>query len=162
MNLFKSVSKPQRHALVVLGVSLAYLATASGIELGFFNGVISPKTWAYMVGAILVVLSVALWFEPRTNSADIDTRHFPTLAEWRYRLPAIVLILAYGLLLQDVGFAIVTPALVFVLAKQFGAPTLKGGVLAIALTAACFLLFDVGLDIHLPRGDLWGKLSKLF
>jgi len=76
-------------------------------------------------------------------------------AQWQRPLSASVSLVLYSLLLRDLGFPIATFILATYLYRMLGPSGWRQTLLAAALTTLGFyLLFQVWLEVQLPRGPL--------
>lgn len=121
------------------------------IPEGFFSDPIGPSGWSVGVGICLLVLAILLFFE----KSDIAVEGFPLWQEWRLRLPFIIIIYIYGIVLTSIGFFLATPPMVALIARIFGATWKQASITGICLTLGCYLIFDVLLGISLPIGGIF-------
>lgn len=139
----------RRYAIVMLGFSALYGYGGSFAEVEFYNGVIGPHHWIYLVAGVIALLSLALFFKP----TDFEPEVVPWSA-WRKRTPLLVGVLLYSVLLPYIGFLGTMIPLMILISVLFGA-TLKFAILsAVIMTLLCLGLFDGLLGISLGRG-LW-------
>lgn len=137
--------------LVLIVVALAYIASAFHIQTSFLSDPVGAKTFPILVGVVVVVCGVVMFFKP---DADPDWPDAPTFARLGF---ALTVLIAYALALKPLGFLLPTALASGILAYQItpraGLAALTGVLLSIGL----FVLFRYGLGLSLlpfPHGLL--------
>ena len=116
-----------------------------------------PRAFPFLLGAILVVLGLALALSPPADPAARPDEPSPPAPALRTRvaLTTFALLVAYAFLLDKAGFIATTIALM--LALMAGILRLRRwvmiGGLAVAFTLACWVVFVSLLGVPLPGGS---------
>ena len=111
-----------------------------------------PRVLILLLWCLAAFLLVREYAFPRADTAaEVDLRGF--------RLPLVSLCYAY--LLEPIGFAILTPTFLFVVTLGWSkdseaANRLRAALVAIGGTALVFVVFEVGIQVELPRGLMGG------
>ncbi len=147
----KKLKFDQSSAVVVILFSLVYAYLGSLIEVNFFNGLVGPHHWVYILSGFLGFFALLLF----VNSTDFQPSH-AEWKDWLFRLPFVIGTLLYVEALVYVGFLPAMIALMTMTGVLFGATKTKAFVSAVIMSVLCYLLFDTVLDISLGRG-LWLK-----
>lgn len=133
-------------AAVLLGVGV--VAAIASWQLGVGEPADpGPGLWPLIVSVGLVVFAAVL-----------VVRSHPTGAEERFSRDSLVVVgavlslLAYAFLFEQVGFEIPTVALLVLWLKGFGRESWKvTATVSVGATAVVYLLFITGLDMSLPH-----------
>ena len=114
-----------------------------------FGDPLGPAIFPRLIGipAILLSLSLVIW--PRHNAAWAGPAGLARQAI------AIVILLAYALLLEPVGFVPMTFIAVFGLGLLMGAPPLRGLLVAALAAPGLYALFDRMMGLPLPLLGTW-------
>ncbi|MFT3963938.1 tripartite tricarboxylate transporter TctB family protein [Propionivibrio sp.] len=154
-----------RHADVVVGVLLIVIGIATIIESrGFPATAVGtdigagafPTAFAY----ILIVLCLLQIFNHFTHTGqDIDAGDAAaTSTRPNYLVPflGVVLTVLYVALIHWTGYLASTPIYMFVLLRVIKFRARMASVLiALGVTIALYLIFDVGMGVALPPGELF-------
>ncbi|MEA4846319.1 MAG: tripartite tricarboxylate transporter TctB family protein [Clostridiaceae bacterium] len=145
-------------SMMVAGLIYFYLAPSyiksnvtSGLSPQFF-----PKLWAFVIFLAALIQLVVILLKPESIESDGDLEDWP--AERRKRGLAVMsfIIFYVFVLIELLGFFIATP---LVLAGSFlllgERSILKIILVSLIFTISVYMLFEIGLDIYLPRGILW-------
>jgi putative tricarboxylic transport membrane protein len=132
-------------ALGLLFLAISYGAAASTLQAGFLTDPIGPRAFPYLLAVILGSASVLLAIRP-TN----DTPGWP-IRSIQFQIAIMILALvAYGYLIQPIGYLVSTTAMMFVLTLLFGATPLKGLLASAGLVLFLHVLFSTALGLYLP------------
>jgi len=135
--------------LVVLMVSLAFIASATQVQTSFLSDPVGPKAFPMLVGAIAGICGLVMMIRP-----DPD----PQWAKGRTLLAlfvAIAVLVAYAYALKPFGFIIPTAIAAAVLSFQISPRFVPAALSGIGLSVVLFLLFKYALDLGLvafPKG----------
>lgn len=132
------------------------------VPAGQDDGAIGPRAFPLFLGLILLGLSTAMFLrtflsvreEDETAQSEAFTRPASGREIWLAG-GVFVLIILYAFLMDKVGFLLSTPiVIVAALGVTLGLrrPVLIG-VLAIGITASCWLIFGKLLGVYLPHGS---------
>jgi putative tricarboxylic transport membrane protein len=146
-------------AVFLLAVGIYILATTGSINVPGTGSTLGPRFFPYVVGGLLVVISLALAVEvlrghrvePEAGE-DVDTS-MPT--DWRTLGTIAAVFIAFIVLIEPLGFVLSTAILFAGVAWSLGARR-PARLAAISLTVALvvYLGFDRLLGITLPNGVL--------
>ncbi|MDP2062156.1 MAG: tripartite tricarboxylate transporter TctB family protein [Phaeovulum sp.] len=142
------MSSDRIFGLVVLGVALAYIASALQIQTSFLSDPVGPKVFPLMIGGVAVLAALVLLLTPDENP------EWPKGATWLHLVIALVVLIAYAYSLRPMGFLVPTAIAAGVVSYQIS-PNLKTAALTgIGLSAGLFAIFKYALGlglIALPR-----------
>lgn len=156
-------------SFVLLAVGIVWVALVwSTIPPAFDEGTVGPRAFPLTLGIILVVLTAILLFFTVTRSRLKPKSIAPSgevISEYRsiQWLPALLLtaeIVAYGVLLEKIGFLLATPIVVFTvmaLNLRIRSPKRLLG-MSLGLTVGCWLIFQKVMGIYLATGT-WINLG---
>ncbi len=135
----------------VLGVLLIVLAalvfwSAQSLVVAFAADPLGPKGFPSAVAVILAVCGLLILLERGPAFAWPERRVTPFLL--------IVVMLAYALLMEPLGFLLATAGLAIGVALLFGARAWLALVTGAVTSVALWALFDRLLDLPLPKGFL--------
>ena len=110
----------------------------------------------FFAGAILALLSLLLFFSSfRGKEKPADLRELWAGLDVKKVLYVLMLLVVYPVLLRPVGFALCTFILLFLLFRVKGSYGIWTTLLAsFFVTAVSYLVFQVWLQVQLPRGIL--------
>ncbi|MGZ3514203.1 MAG: tripartite tricarboxylate transporter TctB family protein [Thermodesulfobacteriota bacterium] len=140
---------------LVLAIGIVLLSLTYGV--GNFHEP-GPGFITFFAGAILIVLSLALFFSNFGGRAEQSSlRSLWTGLETGKILYVLLLLVAYTFLLKPVGFLISTFLLLVLMFRVKGSYRLKTVFLmALLVTAGSYLVFEIWLKAQLPKGILEG------
>ncbi|MBS7811468.1 tripartite tricarboxylate transporter TctB family protein [Roseococcus pinisoli] len=142
---------PRLSADRLLGVALIVIAgltlwSAQSLVVAFAADPLGPKGFPSAVATILAVCGALLLFGRGLPFAWPERRAAPFLL--------LVVMAAYALLLEPLGFLLATAGLALGVALLFGARLWMALLTSAATSAALWALFDKLLDLPLPKGIL--------
>jgi putative tricarboxylic transport membrane protein len=139
------------YALILL-VGAAFYAYGGYLSRAdFYNGIIGPQHWIYVVSGVVACLAIYLLVRP--------TEHEPEPQQWDTWLkrgPLCVGIALYTFALPYVGFLPAMIALLVMMGRLFGANWKQAVLSAVVMSVLCYGLFSSLLGISL------GRMPKLF
>lgn len=143
----------------ILGTLLFLLAVVYGWEAAHFPEpfgtaeAVGPETFPLLLSVLLGIGSLYLLIRP---DPDAPWPGPAMLAELGFVLVVLAL---FALLLQPAGFVPATTLMVSMLCWRMGARPLASLGTGVGSAVAVFVLFNFGLELHLPAGilefDLW-------
>nr|WP_298412556.1 tripartite tricarboxylate transporter TctB family protein [uncultured Halomonas sp.] len=136
--------------MLVLAVAYGWGATQFPEPFGGAESV-GPETFPTVLAVVLALTSLYLIVKPDPDNA------WPSGSIWLELIIAVVVLIAYTLLLQPLGFVIATTLAVGTLCWRMGAALLKAYLTGLIAGVVVFLLFTYALDLPLP----WGLLGVL-
>ncbi|MBJ3778094.1 tripartite tricarboxylate transporter TctB family protein [Acuticoccus mangrovi] len=129
--------------LLFLGLSIWYGYTAGSYEASFGDP-LGPAAFPQIISVPAALVSLGLILRP-----DPDPTWSRGVVALR-QIGALVLFVAYAVLLIPLGFGLSTFLGVMLFAMLIGASWLKGALAGIIMAPALFILFDVLLGLPLP------------
>ena len=134
----------------VVGLALAvfYLWAASIIPDSFMVDVIGPRTFPYIVGAILAVSSVYFLLRPDGEP------QWPILVNLIEIVFAAAVMFLYAWVLPELGFVISTVFATTYLTWRLGTKPLNAVVTGVATSAGIYVVFHLILGLSLAKGPL--------
>ena len=140
---------------LVVAIGIVLLSMRYGVGTLHEPG---PGFITFFAGAILIVLSLALFFSNFRDRADRSSLWSLWAGlETGKVLYVILLLVAYIFLLKPVGFLISTFLLLVLLFRVKGSYRLKTVLLmSLLVTAGSYLVFEIWLKAQLPKGILEG------
>lgn len=120
-------------------------------------GFVGPKVFAYIVGALMFVLSAiqlwAVWRGNRGVPEGIETGVEAEKPNWKALGIVMAGLVAYAALVEFFGFLIMGPLLYFAVAKAVGAKgNVRIAIVSVVVAGAVFVAFTQGLQLYLPLG----------
>ena len=129
--------------LVVICVALAYIASATQIQIGFLSDPVGSRTFPYIVGAVALVCALVILFKPDEEPG------WPPLATFGRIALAIAVMYGFAIALRPVGFlipaAIASAIISYLIAPRPVAAALCG----IGLSVVLFAIFKFALGLSL-------------
>ena len=134
--------------LVGLALAVFYIWAASIIPDSFMVDVIGPRTFPYIVGAILAICSLIFLLRPDAEPEWPQMRRFMEVV-----FAAAVLFL-YAWVMPKLGFVISTVFATAYLTWRLGTTPLMSLVTGIATSAGIYVVFHLILGLSLAKGPL--------
>lgn len=140
---------------LILVLGMAAVASAYGFYVPYQYEPLGPKAMPYVVGGLLILCGVRLLMAPQVVAAKPEPDSVPSgQRQWLL----VVLLLAYGLGYEPLGFVVSSLVVCAGLARLTGAAWMWSGVVAFGLTLVGHLVLVEGLGLQLPAGLLQGWL----
>ncbi|MGP6085904.1 tripartite tricarboxylate transporter TctB family protein [Antarctobacter jejuensis] len=133
---------------VGLALAVFYIWAASIIELSFMVDVIGPRTFPYIVGAILGISSVYFLLKPDPEP------EWPVMGDLAEVGMAGAVMFLYGWVLSDLGFIISTVFATAYLTWRLGTKPLGALVTGVATSGGIYVVFHLILGLSLAKGPL--------
>jgi putative tricarboxylic transport membrane protein len=139
--------------------SLCIIGGASAYPVGVLSrpgpGFLPTICGAIMAGLSLVVFSQALWHE-KGKKMEAGEPFFTT--RWPKLVAALVILLAYGFLVEPIGYIAATFIFILLTLKVVEPSRWRTALLeAVLATGFSYSLFELWLKVQLPRG-FWPQL----
>jgi putative tricarboxylic transport membrane protein len=134
-------------ALALL-LAIAFIVGALEIQTGLMLDPLGPKTFPVIIGVLLAVSSIYLIVKPDPRP---DWPAAGRLLEIGF---AIVVMIAYALLLDRLGFVVATAIAVFVLSWRLGSKPAPAVLTGIGVSVLIYVVFHLILGLSLARGPL--------
>jgi putative tricarboxylic transport membrane protein len=134
--------------LGVVGVLLAgfYIWQATLIETSFITDPVGAKTFPIIVGIVLAIASVAIFFLP-----DSDP-HWPAVSRLFEIGLSVAVMIAYTYALPEAGFVIATIFASAFLAWRLGATPLESLIAGFCISVGIYAIFHLILGLSLAKG----------
>ena len=133
--------------LIVIAAVFIFLATR--VQTTFFTDPVGPKLVPIVIGIFLIGSCLALLFQPRS------TPSWPDAPTWVRLALCLVGFVAYGYLLNPLGFIVSTTIAYTLFALLFRGKPLPSVFAGVVFAVASYLLFSTALDLYLPTGALF-------
>lgn len=133
-----------------IGLALAvfFIWQANLIELSFISDPVGPRTFPIIIGALLGLASLVVLLRP-----DPAPR-WPTAARLFEIAVSVAVMIAYALLLPELGFVIATAFAAAFLTWRLGTTPLWAIVVGVSTSLGIYLVFHLILGLSLARGPL--------
>lgn len=134
--------------VVMVIVALGYILSAMSIQTSFLSDPVGPRVFPYMVAAVVLISSLFMILRP---DPEVEWPRGPMLLQM---LLALVVLLAYAMLIKPLGFIIPTVIAAGILSWQINPRPALAAVAGLGLGIGLFVLFKfiLGLGLQgLPR-----------
>lgn len=144
-------------SLVLLG--LIVLWDSSRIVRPQGNNIVDPRTFPYAIGALVLVIGIALVFEVLRGKLGIPEGDEPgstfVKADRKTMLMMAAAVAVHVALLEKAGYIIAATIGFWGLATTFGSrKPVKDFAISLIFALVVFFVFSFGLNIQLPQGIL--------
>ncbi len=124
-------------------IALAYLASATQIQIGFLSDPVGSRTFPYIVGGVATLCGAYIFLRPDDSPAWPDVKTFARLGM------ALVVMYLFTQALMPFGFiipaALASTALSYLISPRL-IPAIAAGV---GLSIGLFVIFNFGLGLSL-------------
>lgn len=133
-----------------VGLALAafYLWAATIIPDSFMTDVIGPRTFPYIIVAILAVCSLVFIMRPDSEPS------WPVMRDFGEIVFAAAVLFLYAAVLSEVGFVISTVFATAYLAWRLGSKPLGALMTGVGTSAGIYVVFHLILGLSLAKGPL--------
>lgn len=132
-------------ALGLLVFALLYALQARTFRAGAFADPVGPRAFPLVLAGVMVLASLALVLRP-TRERPV----WPSRPVWLSAGLVCGSLIAYGYLLEPLGYLLSTTGVVVVLSLLFGGRPVKSTIAALALVLGLYLAFSSLLGLYLP------------
>ena len=129
-------------------LAVAFIVGALEIQTGPMLDVLGPKTFPIIIGALLAISSIYLIIKPD------PAPDWPSAGRLLEIAFAVVVMIAYALLLERLGFVIATAIAVFVLSWRLGSKPGAAALTGVGVSVLIYTVFHLILGLSLARGPL--------
>lgn len=129
-------------------VSLFLLYTAWGYVAPIAYDPLGPRPYPMLVLGLMALCTLFLLVRP--NPELINLNYTPAIIKNLFI--CLIVMLAYALLFEILGFPIATAFMSAIIGKLFGGKTLHCTITGVIMGALLYFLFDRALDVPLPLG----------
>ncbi|HSA79460.1 MAG TPA: tripartite tricarboxylate transporter TctB family protein [Geminicoccaceae bacterium] len=133
---------------IAILLALAMIVGAWQIETGPMLDPLGPRTFPIIIAVLLAISSVYLLARPDPEP------DWPSRGRVLEIALATVVMIAYALLLEPLGFIIASALAVFVLCWRLGGGPGTAVVVGIGVALLIYVVFHLILGLSLPRGPL--------
>jgi putative tricarboxylic transport membrane protein len=133
-----------------LGILLAafFIWQATQIELSFISDPVGPRTFPIIVGIILGLSSLVVLLRPSAEP------HWPAARRLFDLAASVGVLIAYAVLLPDLGFVIATALAAAYLSWRLGTHPVWAIVAGVLTSLGIYVVFHLILGLSLARGPL--------
>ncbi len=133
---------------VGLALAVFYIWQATVIEESFIQDVVGPKMFPIIIGTVLGLSS--LWFILRPDPSP----HWPGAGRLFEIGMAVAVMIAYAIMLPQIGFVIATAVASAYLTWRLGTRPLQSLVAGVATSLGIYVVFRLILGLSLAKGPL--------
>lgn len=137
-------------SLGVAGLLLAALFAwqTTVIEESFLSDPVGPKGFPFIIAALLAAASLAILLRPD------PAPHWPALGRLMEIAVAVAVMVAYGMVLPQIGFVPATFVAAGYFSWRLGARPVEALLAGVAISLGIYLVFHLALGLTLARGPL--------
>lgn len=119
------------------------------IEESFIQDPLGPKAFPLVIAALVALSSVVMLIKPDRNPA------WPTLKKWLELAVTVGVMVAYAIVLPELGFVLSSTVLASFMIQRLGGTNLQSLVGGAVMSVGIFVVFGYGLNLSLAKGP-WG------
>ena len=143
---------------IVLGaVSILFLILTSQLPTSRYSGMVGPTVFPYIGAGGLLLCAIGLMFKRETEEEKAKGP-FLDKAGWFRILKLCILLAAFPLMFQYLGFIISALILLYVMISLFDIgkeePVWKKALATVGVTTVLYVVFIYLINIKLPTGEL--------
>ncbi len=127
--------------LIVVVVALAFIASATQIQLSFLSDPVGPKTFPFIVGAVMAVCGLTVALRP-----DEEQLRVHAIGKLAF---AVVVLFGYAFALRPLGFLIPTAIASALISYQITPRAVPAAITGVALSIGLFVVFKFILGLSL-------------
>ena len=134
--------------LIVIGLALAYIASAMQIQISFLSDPVGSRTFPIIAASLAIICGVVMIFRPDEEPG------WPGLSTLVSLVICVGLLVGYAYALKPLGFLIPTAVVGAALSYQITPRPMSALAAGIGLSLGLFMLFKFVLDlglVGLPR-----------
>ncbi len=126
-----------------------YIVAASGVETGFIVDPVGPRAFPYIIGTVLALGGIYPLVRPD------PAPEWPAVGRLLEIAFAAAVMIAYALVLRQLGFVLATALASAILSWRLGARPLSAAIAGVAIAVGIYVIFHLILGLSLARGP-WG------
>lgn len=130
-------------------LSIFYVWVATGIDLPFLADPVGPRAFPYIIGGLLFVGGIYPIIRPDEEPV------WPVKRAWLEIAFAVAIMVAYAMVLRELGFVASTALASGLLSWRLGATPVKAAIAGISIAVGIYVCFHLILGLSLARGP-WG------
>jgi len=138
--------------LISLGVALAYIASATQIQTSFIMDPMGPKAFPVIIGSVLAIAALVPIFRPDEDPA------WPNRTNFMKVVSALIVLVGYALVLNDLGFLISTTIAAGLVSYQIKPQAKQAALIGVSLAVGLYAIFNMFLGLSLVG---WPKFLGL-
>lgn len=137
--------------LIILTIALAFIASATQIQVNFLSDPVGPKAFPILVASVAVICAISLIFRPD------DEPEWPSIGTFMKIGLALVVLFGYAFLLEPLGFLIATALASGLLSYQMNPKAVPAIATGLGLSIGLFVIFKYILGLGLVATPVgWG------
>lgn len=138
--------------LCVICVALAYIASATQIQVGFLSDPVGSRTFPYLVGGVALACGVAILARP-----DGEPR-WPPLATFGRIVLALVVMYGFATALRPFGFLVPAAVASAIISYLISPRPVAAALCGVGLSIVLFVIFRFALGLSLaPFGRVFAS-----
>lgn len=119
------------------------------IEESFIQDPLGPKAFPLAIAALIALSGGVMLIKPGPNPA------WPVLTKWLEMAITVGVMVAYALVLPELGFVLSSTVLASFMVWRLGGTPAQSVVGGLVMSAGIYLIFTYGLSLSLAKGP-WG------
>jgi putative tricarboxylic transport membrane protein len=132
-------------ALGLLAFAGLYALRARTFEAGFLVDPVGPRAFPLLLAGVMALAALLLGVRPTGERPA-----WPSRPAWLRAGILCVSLVAYGYLLEPLGYLVATTAVMVVLGALFGGPPARNALAALCVVVLLYFLFSSLLGLYLP------------
>ena len=137
-------------SLFLIYLAIGYVAPIAYDPIG-------PRPYPILIFSLLAILAFVIAFRPAKFTKPIDLGYSKVVL--RNLVLCISALFIYSLIFEPLGFIVSTALMCFAVGLLFAGNPIKSLIFSVVISIALYALFDMGLDVILPRGILSGIMG---
>jgi putative tricarboxylic transport membrane protein len=119
------------------------------IEESFIQDPLGPKAFPLVIAALIALSSAVMLLKPDRNP------QWPTVKKWLEMAVTVGVLLAYAVVLPELGFVLSSTLLSGFMISRLGGSHVQSAVGGVVMSVGIFVVFSYALNLSLARGP-WG------
>ncbi|WP_368028621.1 tripartite tricarboxylate transporter TctB family protein [Arcobacter sp. s6] len=137
--------------IFLLFLGLYFIWGGSQLVVPFSYDPLGPKFFPMLAGGMLSILAIIAIINAKKVTFPASTTMIKTVI-------IVILLVAYQLTFDVLGFLLSTGILVFFISRIFAANQLQALSSAIGVSSTVYIIFNILLDVPLPVGSIFSSL----
>jgi len=144
------MNSDRKAGLITVAVAAVMIILSLQLDAGLATGAVGVSGTPIMIAGLALFFGLILIFFP---DGGFKTEWPPSMTFISIGL-LLVILLAYGYMLEIVGFTLASVAFMYFLLRLFTCTKRVSALVAVSSTLTLYIIFDYLLNISLPIGDL--------
>ncbi len=136
-------------------LSVFFIWQATYIQESFFSDIVGQKVFPIIIGCVLGLSSIAFILRPD------DEPRWPTATKLFEIAMAVAVMVAYALLLPEIGFLVATVLATAFLSWRLGSTLVQSSIAGVLTALAIYIIFNKILGLSLADGPLDGIVDAV-